>query len=365
MKEITDLKVLLISLVDKGANGKSIILKSTSAEKSSNAEEVNTTHAVIKTDVEKRLVYGIVYSPDQVDAHGDYMTSPEIEKAMHRFMKASNTNAVDTNHNLEVADGCYIVENWIVKSGDPLFPDEVGAWALAIKIDNDEIWDKVKKGEYAGLSMYGFARKSEEKKSKNPDEKSVIKKVVNFFKSLDGEVENELSKSFESRMSRLSIQSVIDACAGACYDAVYESGDLDTARSSIASIFATAKKAIEKLELAKKSHDVEALDEVIEEVTKTFEDLKKNKNEVQEMNEEQIKELLKTEREELTKTFEDKFKSLEESNESLKTENEVLKQKLEDIEKVSKGSKQQDGDGEPVVKSNVFNWSGIVKKEVA
>ena len=34
---------------------------------------------------EQKLVYGIVYEPDVPDAHGDYMTAEEIEKAAHGF----------------------------------------------------------------------------------------------------------------------------------------------------------------------------------------------------------------------------------------------------------------------------------------
>ncbi|MGQ7174092.1 XkdF-like putative serine protease domain-containing protein, partial [Escherichia sp. R-CC3] len=37
-------------------------------------------------DEEKRLVYGIVYEPDTLDAHGDFTDAETIEKAAHEFM---------------------------------------------------------------------------------------------------------------------------------------------------------------------------------------------------------------------------------------------------------------------------------------
>ncbi len=35
----------------------------------------------------QKLVYGIVYEPDTVDAHEDFMTAAEIEKVAHGFLK--------------------------------------------------------------------------------------------------------------------------------------------------------------------------------------------------------------------------------------------------------------------------------------
>ncbi|ALV02602.1 hypothetical protein RBIBE_29680 [Bacillus velezensis] len=35
----------------------------------------------------QKLVYGIVYEPDTVDAHEGFMTAAEIEKVAHGFLK--------------------------------------------------------------------------------------------------------------------------------------------------------------------------------------------------------------------------------------------------------------------------------------
>ncbi|SDP77019.1 XkdF-like putative serine protease domain-containing protein [Desulforhopalus singaporensis] len=152
---LKNIKVEFISLVHKGANRKSVIWKS--AERDPREErEIQ----IAKTDEEKRLVYGIVYSPDEVDTQGDHTNAGEIEKAAHDFMKAARVGNIDKDHSFEAEEGAFVAESWIVKAGDPVFPDEKeGAWAVAIKIEDDELWSGVKKGEIGGLSIGGYADK--------------------------------------------------------------------------------------------------------------------------------------------------------------------------------------------------------------
>ncbi|MCI6989409.1 MAG: XkdF-like putative serine protease domain-containing protein [Campylobacter sp.] len=145
MAEIKDLQVKLISLVHKGANNKTIIYKN---ENFSELLRVNFTKSS-----EEGIVYGIVYAPDEVDAQGDFANKDEIKKAAFEFMKGGAGYRVDVNHNMLEADA-FICESWIVKSKDEFF-DEVGAWAVGIKIEDENLKEMVKNGEITGLSMYG------------------------------------------------------------------------------------------------------------------------------------------------------------------------------------------------------------------
>ena len=156
---LKDVDVQFISLVHKGANQKTIVWKADDSaptgEESSwtgdRSKPVQKTIAILKTDEEKRMVYGIVYAPDEVDSDGDTMTAGEIEKAAHAFMKAARTGQIDKQHNYQAGEG-YIAESWIVRKSDELFTEE-GAWAVGIKVENDETWQAVKKGEIGGLSL--------------------------------------------------------------------------------------------------------------------------------------------------------------------------------------------------------------------
>ncbi len=148
-RRIKKLYVHHISLVEKGANLRGIIYK---AEKQPDLPEFNKTIEIRKTNDEEHMVYGIVYAPDEVDAHGDIATAEVIKDASERFMRAKNIDKIDRQHDL-VNDNGFVAETWIVKSGDPMFPDDAGAWAVGIKVTNEETWKAIKKGDIGGLSM--------------------------------------------------------------------------------------------------------------------------------------------------------------------------------------------------------------------
>jgi len=156
--ELKNIDVQFISLVRKGANKKHIIVKSPDF----NNEDATFSRVIRidKIDEPKRMIYGLVYAPDEIDTDGEYATVEEIEKACEHFMKGGLTPNVDLAHSWQKDDGAFIRESWIVKDRDPFFR-EVGAWAVGIKIEKDELWEQVEKGEIAGLSLGGFAEKVE------------------------------------------------------------------------------------------------------------------------------------------------------------------------------------------------------------
>ena len=165
-RRLSNIDVQFISLVDKGANMKRIILKSDDLP--DNPSIVKSVE-ILKTDIEKRMVFGIVYSPEETDSQGDVATAEEIEKAAHAFMKNRRIGKIDKNHSTEAGEG-FVAESWITKDNDSLFANDapVGSWAVGIKIENDETWKEIKKGDIGGLSLMGTAtiehlEKSEEK----------------------------------------------------------------------------------------------------------------------------------------------------------------------------------------------------------
>ena len=68
-----------------------------------------------------------------------------------------------------MTNGVSVIESWIVedpeKDKTALYGLNavVGAWAVTMKIDNDEVWKDVKSGKYLGLSIEGmFSDKAED-----------------------------------------------------------------------------------------------------------------------------------------------------------------------------------------------------------
>lgn len=189
-REITDFSVKLISLVAKGANNKTIIYKD---ENFSELLRVDFK----KSDEEQGVVYGVVYAPDEVDTQGEFANAKAIKKAAYEFMKnADMAYCVDVNHNFNYANA-YICESWIVKSKDEYF-DEVGAWAVGIKLEDERLKEMVKNGELTGLSMYGSGIVKEQQK---PSLSETIKgALAEFFKKERKEEtmdKEELKKAIE------------------------------------------------------------------------------------------------------------------------------------------------------------------------
>lgn len=111
---------------------------------------------VFCADGEKRLLYGVVYAPDEVDSHGDQADADTIEVAAHGFMAAP---LVGIQH--EKAAPARVVESYIAPQ-DLVIGKRVvtkGSWVVAIKVDDDELWGQVKAGSFGGLSLGGYAER--------------------------------------------------------------------------------------------------------------------------------------------------------------------------------------------------------------
>jgi hypothetical protein len=111
---------------------------------------------VIKSE-ERRLVYGEVYAPLQIDTDGEAMTAKEIEAMAHRFLSLGRTSKIDVQHNC-VESGALVVESFIARKNDP-DGFVLGSWVLGAVIP-EEYWGAVKKGELNGFSFMGPVAKS-------------------------------------------------------------------------------------------------------------------------------------------------------------------------------------------------------------
>jgi hypothetical protein len=178
-RRLKNIDVSFISLVDKGANLKEIIYKS---ENFPDNPPLSKFVEILKTDEEKRMVYGIVYSPEETDTQGDITDAKEIEKAALAFMKYRRTNNVDQQHDGKKGQG-FVGESWITKEADPLFKDHApeGSWAVGIKVEKEDTWEKVKAGEISGLSLAGVAETTDLTKKEEPQE-GLVAKVLNLVK---------------------------------------------------------------------------------------------------------------------------------------------------------------------------------------
>lgn len=130
-------------------------------EKPEGATETVIINATFRKALEeKHLVYAEVYLPDIEDAHGHQMTREEIEEMAHGFLKNARTTQIDLNHDNKTGYGCYMVESFIARDGDPDYAP--GAWVAAVKVENPEVWKMIKSGEITGFSFEGMGYVVEE-----------------------------------------------------------------------------------------------------------------------------------------------------------------------------------------------------------
>jgi hypothetical protein len=83
-----------------------------------------------------------------------------IEKMMKKYFRENKIHKVNVNHDSkQKKDGVYMMESYIVgdRNTSNLFPDlPDGSWVATYYVDNDEVWDKIKSGEYNGFSLEGY-----------------------------------------------------------------------------------------------------------------------------------------------------------------------------------------------------------------
>ena len=132
---------------------------------------LNKHQIELKTiDDEKKILMGLALVPmKQIYRRNEktneeyyiYFSKETIRKASQLFLKNSNQNNATLEHQTKI-DGMTIVESWIVedakkdKSALYNFNAPVGSWMVSMKVDNPEIWNKVKSGEVKGFSIEGY-----------------------------------------------------------------------------------------------------------------------------------------------------------------------------------------------------------------
>ena len=363
--ELKDVDVHLISFVDKGANKRNLIYKHVDGS----GDNIQYLTPIVKVDDEKHLVYCVVYAPNDPDYHDDFMTTDEVEKAAHRFLAKSNTTkAMDTQHNLEIADGLTIVESAINK-GHEYFPDakDKDAWYIAVKVENTEIWKGIKDGTYTGVSLYGFAKRIEDADSAA---KAIGKKVLSGIAKafgLEDDIEDgsQVVKDFNDEIVENNIWSLINALTGAVYDILDDENvtdlkgalleSIDQFRAKVDSVISAKSLTVVK---AGKTISAANLDK-IKAAMKVMEDLVASAEGTAEKREKLIKKFKKT-------TMENTDNKVEKSEHDKivadkDAEIKKLKEDNERLANASKGSNQIVGDPEKKEAETVkkeINWFG-------
>ena len=142
-----------------------------------------------EVDPEKKILMGAALIPNKQiyrkvnkDEFYVYFSKDTVRKASELFLKNGNQGNATLQHKSKI-DGMTVVESWIVedvemdKSKKYGFEVPSGTWMISMKVDNDDVWDKVKAGEVKGFSIEGYFADKLEMQMQEENDKQLIDKI--------------------------------------------------------------------------------------------------------------------------------------------------------------------------------------------
>ncbi|MCY8503939.1 XkdF-like putative serine protease domain-containing protein [Bacillus inaquosorum] len=321
-RELLNAKITHVSYVDKAANQKQFFFMKSEKQPDFHKE----VKILAKEADEQKLVYGIVYEPDTVDAHGDFMTAEEIEKAAHGFLK--DAREIDKQHDFKGGVG-EVVESYVAPSNFEMNGESIkkGSWVLVTKA-SEEVWEQIKKGEITGYSMAGTAEAIEKQEEKpvsleKTDEKGLFNLLKNFFTSKQQQSYEESVEKAGRKFSASNLQEIKNA---------------HTALGNLLSQVET-----EEGEEEMTSEEVtKSIQEALEPIEKRLADLEKEED---------------PKKKDREKTEEEVEKEGEKLKKAISEAVQPLADRIEAIEKSRGTSKQTEESGSEQVQKSI--WSGL------
>tara|TARA_R100001443_G_scaffold92457_1_gene99122 strand:+ start:91 stop:1041 length:951 start_codon:yes stop_codon:yes gene_type:complete len=160
-------------------------------------EKNNLTLA--KVDEEKRMLVSPAlipnkqifrYDPNTDSDYYVYFSKDTVRQASELYLKHNNHHKATYQHQDRVS-GVLTVESWI-KEGDQdkskMYGYDLpnGTWFVKMRIDNDELWNKIKEGELRGLSIEGYfvdkMQKMSETEPTDIEILSALNEIIREFK---------------------------------------------------------------------------------------------------------------------------------------------------------------------------------------
>ena len=160
----------------------------------------NQEFKLAEVDKEKRILMGAALIPNKpiYRQNGEqeyyiYFSQATVRKASELFFINGNQSNSTLEHQLELK-GLTAVESWIVESEQDksrMYDLNVpmGTWMVSMKVNNDDVWKKVKAGEVKGFSIEGYfadrlERPNEPVKESKMSKEEIAKAKIEELKQL-------------------------------------------------------------------------------------------------------------------------------------------------------------------------------------
>ena len=149
-------------------------------------------------DEDKHLVFGLVMAANLPiyrydDVRGEYFitySKETIAQMAQKYLADGYQNNCDTMHNFEMEDGIEMRQIFIKDTERGVNPTgfeayEDGSLFAEFHIDNQDVWDSIKNGEFKGFSLAGaFEVVPTEDNNKSKKDNSIMSKLLNAFAKL-------------------------------------------------------------------------------------------------------------------------------------------------------------------------------------
>lgn len=157
--------------------------------------EAKASFAIQSED--KRIVSGALMLADtpiyRNDSNGEYyvtFTKATIEKIAQKFFKKGYQSNVNLMHDGDKqVEGVTMFESFIVDSERGIqamkgFEDAPeGSWFGSFKVENEDVWNKIKSGEFKGFSVEGIFNYKKEKQAISVEE-AMWSKIVEILEQV-------------------------------------------------------------------------------------------------------------------------------------------------------------------------------------
>ena len=176
---------------------------------------------ILLKETEKGLLVTPVLIPNQKILRVDAKTGEKynilfpketIELAQRQFHINGNQSKSNLEHTDIKLEGVTIVESWLKefdndKSTSYGFDLPIGTWFVTMKVDNEEVKDKIKSGAIKGISIEGEFNINTNKMSKENEFLKSLKALFNKEEVVEKEVVEETTT--ETKLASLEVGSTV------------------------------------------------------------------------------------------------------------------------------------------------------------
>ena len=181
----------------------------------------NQEFKLAEVDKEKRILMGAALIPNRpiYRQNGEqeyyiYFSQATVRKASELFFINGNQSNSTLEHELELK-GLTAVESWIVESEQDksrMYDLNVpmGTWMVSMKVNNDDVWKKVKNQEIKGFSIEGYfadklERPNEPVKESKMSKEEVAKAKIEELKQLLSTEKVDLASDADRILKELTL----------------------------------------------------------------------------------------------------------------------------------------------------------------